>query len=169
MNSFLSEIEDAGDIPIPSGKLAYFQARLKNKLYTHVLKKFLEKEENDGLTKAKLARRIGKKPEVVNRLLGAPGNWTLETVSDLLIGIAAEELEPRSTPVAGRPDRNYALPFWATSAIEEDQVTNQSTQNPLEKTRSEPATRKAPSTRPAEMSLRRDGAPSNRAERMANQ
>src|SRR5947209_2537173 len=41
-------------------------------------------------------------PEVITRLLGAPGNWTLETISDLLLGIAGEELEPTSSSLLNR-------------------------------------------------------------------
>lgn len=90
--------------PIPLGKRAYFQQRTLNKFYDFVVSKFLEREA-EGLTKAELARRIGKGPDQVSRWLGAPGNWTLETVSDLLLGIAAEELVPHSMSVLGREKR----------------------------------------------------------------
>jgi hypothetical protein len=104
---FLSEI--AQGERIPANKLAFFQERLRNRLFDYVLKKFLEQ---DGLTKAELARRIGQSPERITRLLGAPGNWTLDTVSDLLLGIAAEELEPQSISVLDRPRRNSIQPEW---------------------------------------------------------
>jgi hypothetical protein len=71
--------------PIPVDKLAYFRRRLRLQLHDLVLRTFHQQET---LTKAELARRIGRAPEVVNRLLGGPGNWTLDTVSDLLIGMA---------------------------------------------------------------------------------
>ena len=105
---FLFEIE-SGDVPIPPGKLAYFQERLRNNIYHFVLTKFLEKER-EGFTKALLARRLGSDPAVVSRLLGAPGNWTLDTISNLLLGIAAEELEPASVSVLNRATRNFATP-----------------------------------------------------------
>ncbi len=109
---FLSEI--ASGEPIPEGKLAYLQARAKNRFYDYVLRKFLERERKDGFTRADLARRIGRRPEVITRLLGAPGNWTLETLCDLLAGISAEELEPHSTPLLGRPPRNFRGDEWLT-------------------------------------------------------
>jgi hypothetical protein len=71
--------------PIPVDKLAYFRRRLRLQLHELVLRTF---DQQETLTKAELARRIGRAPEVVNRLLGGPGNWTLDTVSDLLIGMA---------------------------------------------------------------------------------
>lgn len=104
---FLSELAAGHAGPqIPAEKRAYFQTRLRNRLFDFILRKFLEQEKN-GLSKAKLARRIGKTPDVVSRLLGAPGNWTIDTVSDLLLGICAEELEAKSTPLLNRQPSNY--------------------------------------------------------------
>lgn len=98
--------EVSAKLPIPLEKRAYFHARLSNRIYALVLNKFLEREKSENLTQAELGRRIGKRPEVINRLLGAPGNWTLETISDLLLGIAAEELDPASSPLLNRAPRN---------------------------------------------------------------
>jgi hypothetical protein len=121
---FLSEIE-AGNVQIPPGKLAYFQERLRGRIYHFVLSRFFEAERH-GLTKALLARRLGSDPAVVSRLLGAPGNWTLDTVSNLLLGIAAEELEPASSSVLNRRPRNFVAPEWlrapAFEWIEEKQA-----------------------------------------------
>jgi hypothetical protein len=85
--SFLTEILRGERISV--GKLEYFRARLQSRLHQLVLAEFLRQEDR-GLHQAELARRIGRKPEVVNRLLGAPGNWTLNTVSDLLLGMGVE-------------------------------------------------------------------------------
>lgn len=107
--SFLSEIES--DQAIPFGKLAYLRERTRNRLYDFIVSKFMERSRA-GFTKADLARRIGKKPEVVTRLLGAPGNWTIDTLSDLLVGICAEELDPRSVSLLNRAPRNHTHPEW---------------------------------------------------------
>jgi hypothetical protein len=72
--------------PVPEDKLAYFRRRLRLHLHELVVGKFYAQET---MTQRDLANRIGKTPDVVNRLLGAPGNWTLDTVSDLLIAMAA--------------------------------------------------------------------------------
>lgn len=105
-NSILSEIQRL-EILSP-GTRGYFQARLRNRIYDLVLTKFREQEQKpDGLTRAELARRIGRKPEIITRLLGAPGNWTLETVSDLLLGITGEELDATASSPLNRPQRNY--------------------------------------------------------------
>ena len=75
--------------------LGYFRARLKNGLHQLVLTEFLKLVANKGFSRADLARRIGKRPEQITRLLGAPGNWELDTVSDLLLAMGYE-LEPKA-------------------------------------------------------------------------
>jgi hypothetical protein len=73
--------------PINAGVLAYMRERHRGHVYDLVLSEF----ENSGLTKAALARRLGKAPEAISRWLGVPGNWTLDTVSDLLFSIRGAE------------------------------------------------------------------------------
>lgn len=101
----LYEVE--AKLPIPLEKRAYFHARVLNNFYQYILSKFLEEERAGRLTKAELARRIERKPEIITRLLGAPGNWGLETATDLLLGICGEELIPASDPLIGRARRNH--------------------------------------------------------------
>ena len=106
---FLSEVVNGQ--PIPLGKLVYFRQRFLDRLYETVLSEFLEKSAR-GLTKAEVARRIDRKPEQITRWLGAPGNWTLETVSDLLLAISAAELNFEVCPLADRAPRNFLGPDW---------------------------------------------------------
>jgi hypothetical protein len=111
----LSEL--AAGQPIPLEKRAYFHARVLNNFYQFILQKFLEEERAGRLSKAELARRIDKRPEVVSRLLGAPGNWGLETATDLLLGICGEELKPASSPLLGRVPRNYDHSEWLRTRV----------------------------------------------------
>lgn len=99
-----SEVE-AGEV-ISAHTRAYFQSRLRNRLYTLVISSF-RAAEGKGLTRAKLARRMGKRPEIVTRLLSAPGNWTLDTVSDLLLSCSGEELDVTSSSPFSCAPRNY--------------------------------------------------------------
>jgi hypothetical protein len=86
---FVSEILEAERIP--EEKLAYFRARFRNRFHAFVLSQFKRAEkENTDFSKATLARKLGKKPEQITRWLGAPGNWELDTVSDLLLGMGFE-------------------------------------------------------------------------------
>jgi hypothetical protein len=92
-------------------EFAYFQARNKSRAHELVLNLF----ENSGLSQADLARRMGKRPEVVSRLLGAPGNWGLDTLCDLLFAISGAEIKyDVQYPLDGAP-RNYSLPDWLTA------------------------------------------------------
>jgi hypothetical protein len=85
----LSESEEVG-AEIPYGVLAYFRSRLNNRMHELVLNEFAAQEREGRTTRAELARRIRRKPEQITRWLGSPGNWTLETVSDLLLGMGME-------------------------------------------------------------------------------
>jgi hypothetical protein len=119
--SFFSEIRNGQ--PIQRHKLAYLHARASSKWYEYIVGKFQTAAKEENLTQAQLARRIGKTPEVVNRLLGSPGNWTLETISSLLAGICGEELEPQSLPLLGRTPRNMS----PTGLIELKKGANENT------------------------------------------
>lgn len=74
-----------------SGTRAYFQERLRGRLYDLVIGE-VEKYRARGGTRAGLAKRIGKRPEQITRWLSAPGNLTLDTLSDLLLGLSGAEL-----------------------------------------------------------------------------
>jgi hypothetical protein len=96
---------------IPEAKRVYFQTRSRNRLFDYILGRFFQQQEK-GLTKAKLARRIGKPPEMINRWLGAPSNLTLDSISDLLLGICAEELTPQSESLVNQSPRNWTHAHW---------------------------------------------------------
>jgi plasmid maintenance system antidote protein VapI len=63
-----------------------------------LLERFFE-AQTAGLTKAELARRIGRPPEMVHRWLAAPRNLTLDTVCELLLGISGEEFMLTTAPI----------------------------------------------------------------------
>lgn len=87
------------DVVIDAGDRAYYQGRLRNNLYNLILSKFREQERTNGLTKAVLARRIERAPAVITRYLSSPSNLTVETISDLLLGICGEEMDPQSSSI----------------------------------------------------------------------
>lgn len=95
----LSSIRRGGDLIIDPADLAYFQGRLRNNIFDLIARRFREQHDATGLTKAILARRLGRRPEVITRYLNAPSNMTIETISDLLFGICGEELDPLSSAV----------------------------------------------------------------------
>ena len=106
--SFLAELAAGHSGPmIPSPVRAYFQQRLRNRVFNYLISKFVT-AQGYGLNKAMLSRRIGSTPALVNRWLGAPSNLTLDTISDILLGISSEELELYSShPIEQKP-HNYS-------------------------------------------------------------
>jgi hypothetical protein len=74
---------------VPEGTLGYFRTRNRHRVYSLVIAEF----QKSGLTQADLARRLGKGTDIVCRWLGSPGNWTLDTQSDLLFAISGAEAE----------------------------------------------------------------------------
>ena len=100
--------------PIPQAKRTYYRARLKSRLFGFILSKFVAEQKN-GLTKAALGRRIGKSDAVINRLLAGPSNLTLDTASDLLLGICAEELTPASEEILDQSPQNFLPDDWIRS------------------------------------------------------
>jgi len=82
--------ESDGTQRLPRGTLAYFRERFINRLHSLVIGEFAKQANERGLTKADVSRMTGKQPAQITRLLGAPGNWTLDTVSDLLLAMGCE-------------------------------------------------------------------------------
>lgn len=85
---------------------AYFQNRTKNRVHNLVLTKFRKERDAGRLTQAQLARRMGKTPDQISRILSYPSNLGLEMVSDLLLAIAGEELDATSSDPQRRPAAN---------------------------------------------------------------
>ena len=109
--SFLTPPRDGQKTPFVI--LAYFRQRQRDRLFDLVHAEFCK----SGLTQAELARRMGRRPEVVSRMLGAPGNWRLDTVSDLLFAISGAEAAfttrypmAESAPDAAAPADAVATP-----------------------------------------------------------
>jgi hypothetical protein len=104
---FLSEL--ASGEAISEGNLLYLEQRALGQFYDYVLGRFEAEQARSGLTKAKLARRIRKGQDQINRLLASPSNWTIGTVARLLAGIAAEEPILSSSSLLGRAPRNMSV------------------------------------------------------------
>ena|SRR5690554_4229414 len=51
--------------------------------------------QESAMTRTELARRLGKSPSQITRWLGAPGNMTLDAISDLTLALGGAALEFR--------------------------------------------------------------------------
>jgi hypothetical protein len=79
---------------IPLHTRVFFQERLKLRLFNMIVQLLLDKQKEDpSFTKKVLAKRIDRTPAQVTRWLSSPGNWTIDTISDLLLAIDTSELE----------------------------------------------------------------------------
>lgn len=97
----LSKPTEGEPIRVPT--LAYLRARHKRKLHSLVLAEF----KKSGITQAELCRRLRKDAATVSRLLGEPGNWRLDTVSDLLFAISGAEPTYGVDYPLDKPARNF--------------------------------------------------------------
>lgn len=109
-----------GSEQVPAGALSYMRTRLRLRLHSLVLKEFA----GSGLSQADLARRLGKKPELVCRWLAAPANFRLSTLSDLLFAINGGEVVDQIQYPLDQAARNDSLPEWLIDDTGIDSATN---------------------------------------------
>src|SRR3990172_3044278 len=64
---------------------AYMRSRNQSLAHQMILAEF----RKSGISQAELAKRTGNGPDIISRLNGRPGNWTLNTLSDLLFAMSA--------------------------------------------------------------------------------
>jgi transcriptional regulator with XRE-family HTH domain len=106
----------------------YFRERFRNRLYDLIIGE-LELFKSKGFTQAQLARRLNKRPDQISRWLSGPGNMTLDTVSDLLLGLSGGELSMLVDIVTNQPPRTVRGPQWLELALASCESTRVETQN----------------------------------------
>lgn len=115
-HSISTLVEPTGDEGIDPSALAYFSARNRRKLYSAIIKEF----KKSKLTQAQLARRMGQRTDVICRWLSGPGNYTLDTVSNLVFGISGGELTYTISHPLAEPPRNFTVPDWVSKLASVD-------------------------------------------------
>jgi hypothetical protein len=103
--------EPVGREPIDPATLAYFRQRNKGNAYNTVIEAF----EQSGISQTDLAARLHKGTDQVSRWLGSPGNWTLDTYSDLLFSICGGEITHTVSYPLSVAASNYVAPQWMTT------------------------------------------------------
>lgn len=67
--------------------LGYFQEAFREDIQQQLLEQYEILKEANGLTRAELAKKIGRRPEQVTRWLAGPTNLESDTISDLGIAL----------------------------------------------------------------------------------
>lgn len=98
--------------PLPERDIHYYRQRLKNRFFEALTSFFAQEAESRHLTKRGLAEKLKRDPAQITRWLSEPSNLTLETISDLLLGLEAE-MDPQIVRFADRPKANYMHPLIA--------------------------------------------------------
>lgn len=92
MTTLLARIQadiQAGRVPSAAAR-EFFRTRVRVNLHQLILQQFARLEEEHGMTRQEFAALAGKRPEQITRYLNGPANMTLDTLSDLLLGLGAE-------------------------------------------------------------------------------
>jgi hypothetical protein len=90
---------------IPEAVLSYFRTRNRMRLFTLVHQEF----EKSGVSQADLAARLAKGSDRICRILGAPGNWTVDTVSDFLFALSGAEIRYTIAYPLRKPTMNMTI------------------------------------------------------------
>lgn len=99
------------DQSISEKEFAYAKRRYENQLYRAIVNAFAQEAKAGRISRASLAKRIGKKPEQITRWLSAPSNMTASTTSRILFGMDAELKEPEVVFFRDSIKPNYAHPL----------------------------------------------------------
>jgi hypothetical protein len=93
---------------IRDSDLAYVKTRNKLKAFTTVHQEL----KRSGISRRDLGIRLGKGDDRVSHLLSAPGNWTLDTISELLWAISGGVPTFGIAYPLNLPPRNHRRPDW---------------------------------------------------------
>lgn len=88
--------------------LAFVRSRNRNKVHSLLLEEF----DKSGLSKAEVAKMLGKRPEQITRWLSGPGNLTLDTISDLIFAIRGRFFTLKLNDDLSKGRSNQNSPEW---------------------------------------------------------
>lgn len=105
-----STYAELSDTPLTEADKAYFRARTRRQIHGEVLDRFEDLRELGMLNRSALARRLGVDRSYVTRLLASPSNWTIDTLSDLLLAMACQA-SLRADAICTGQSGNYSHPW----------------------------------------------------------
>lgn len=92
------------DEKIPTFWLGYFRDSLRASFHAQLLERY-RLLQREGLSKATIARKLGKRPEQLTRWLSAPGNLEVDTLSDLALAMGCA-IDVQLEKIEAKPKRN---------------------------------------------------------------
>src|SRR5712671_365982 len=98
----------SGSEPIPLPAFVYMRGRNRRRFFSLIHSEL----EKSGISRLELSKRMGRGMDRISHLLAAPGNWTLDTLSDLLFSISGAEPKHEAAYPLDRTDRNLTRPEW---------------------------------------------------------
>ena len=101
MSTFQTSIlhEIAHGKPISLRTRLLYRRRLQNRFQRLLRRAFRDEQKRTGLTQKELAGRIDKDKSKLNQWLSIASNLTLETISDLLLGLGVDLADLSITPI----------------------------------------------------------------------
>jgi len=82
--------------------ISYYRQRARNRVWEVVVRAL----EQSGKRKKDIAEFLGVPPSQISRWLSGPGNWEIDTATDLLLASGAE-MDFQAARFADRPKPNY--------------------------------------------------------------
>lgn len=99
-----------GREPIPASVFAYLETRNRMRAFSLVHQEF----GDAGISQTDLAARMVKGTDRICQLLGAPGNWTLDTLCDFVFAIRGGIVRYSIEYPLDKARRNQRFPAWLT-------------------------------------------------------
>lgn len=124
--------------PLSEGDLIYHRQRLRNRFFDCVLHALADRLQSQKISRGAIAKRMGKDPAQVSRLLSYPSNLTIDTLSDVLLALGAD-LTLDHFLVENGPRSNYEHPWSRRHQIVEAPAPTRLTMKPRSETSSAPS------------------------------
>ena len=112
-----SDFEQISADPLTEAEKVYFREYTRRNIHDAILKKFIEVSSESGVTRTQIAQRLGINKSQVTRWLSSSHNWTVDSVSDLLLAMASRASFQTEDLGSVRPG-NYAHPALLKSETE---------------------------------------------------
>jgi transcriptional regulator with XRE-family HTH domain len=110
--------------PKSAREIGYYATRYRHRFHANLLAFIVSQMKARNLTNKQIADRVGKDAAQLSRILSKPSNLTLDTISEILLGVDAEPEPPQFVCFADIANRQYAHPLIARGLGEQPGQTD---------------------------------------------